>query len=329
MLKNEVLMFLEQNQGEIISGGDLSRYLNVSRTAVWKAVNALKCEGYAIISHSNEGYRLSHNSDELSEYKIRKGLKTNIIGNKIEILKTVSSTNSYIKDIQNNSPNGMVVVAEEQTSGRGRMNRSFFSPAKKGIYMSILLFPEINITDINLITVLSAVAVAYAIQNITGISPSIKWINDILYQDKKLCGILTEASIEGESGRVSYIVIGIGINISTLSSEFPNEIKDIAVSINEITNKNCFRNALISEILNRIEEYYLDLTERGNKKEFIKRYKEKLCILGQDIEIIQGNKHKKARAIDIDENAGLIVLNELGELQTLGSGEISIKKTIK
>ena len=326
MIKNEVLSFLEQKQGEIISGGELSKKLNVSRTAVWKAVHALKADGYEISSFSNEGYQLSYNSDELSEYKIRKGLKTKIIGNKIEILKTISSTNSYIKEFRKNAENGLVVIAEEQTKGRGRMNRSFFSPAKKGIYLSILLMPEISVSDINLITVLTAVAVINAIHKITGMKPSIKWINDILFQNKKLCGILTEASIEGESGNIEYIVIGIGINISTLSNDFPDEIKDIAISIKEIVKTDCFRNEIISELLNLIELYYLDLTLYGKKRDFIDQYRENLCMLGKDIEITQGNIHCKAKAIDIDENARLIVRNESGELQTISSGEISVRK---
>ena len=326
MIKNEVLSFLEQKQGEIISGGELSKKLNVSRTAVWKAVHALKADGYEISSFSNEGYQLSYNSDELSEYKIRKGLKTKIIGNKIEILKTISSTNSYIKEFHKNAENGLVVIAEEQTKGRGRMNRSFFSPAKKGIYLSILLMPEISVSDINLITVLTAVAVINAIHKITGMKPSIKWINDILFQNKKLCGILTEASIEGESGNIEYIVIGIGINISTLLNDFPDEIKDIAISIKEIVKTDCFRNEIISELLNLIELYYLDLTLYGKKRDFIDQYRENLCMLGKDIEITQGNIHCKAKAIDIDENARLIVRNESGELQTISSGEISVRK---
>lgn len=327
MVKDEVLKYLENNKGKLISGGELSKTLNVSRTAIWKAINSLRSQGYVIESVSNEGYRLSSNNDILSENIIRSKLHTKILGNKFELLKTIDSTNSYAKiKGQNGEKEGYVVIAEEQTAGRGRRGRDFFSPSKTGIYMTILLKPNVKIEDINIITVATAIAVVKAIEANIGIKPSIKWVNDILFEDKKLCGILTEASIEAETAHVEYIIVGIGINISTMKEDFPEAVQAIATSVEDITHQYCDRNALIAEIINQLENYYLELIFNNNKKSIVDMYRKNLSMLGENIIVIQGNTSYLARAMDIDDNAQLIIEDEDGNTKVINSGEISIRR---
>ncbi len=321
MVKEEVIKYLENNIGRLVSGGDLSKSLNVSRTAIWKAINILKNEGYDIQTKKNEGYILSINNNILSEKIIRQNTKAKILGNQIKILNCVDSTNNYLKSLtQNEVTEGLAVLAEKQTGGKGRRSKSFFSPAKTSIYMSILLKPKIQI--ISFITIMAAISVVEAIYNVTGIKTSIKWVNDILYENKKLCGILTEASIEAESGSIDYAVVGIGINVKKM--EFPDDIKNIATSLENITSDTYNRNFLIGELLTQLEKNYNKLIS-NDKNELIKTYKNYLSMLGKEITVIESDNTYKAKALDIDDNAYLIIELPSGQTKKLNCGEISIK----
>ena len=327
MVKDEVLKYLEINKGKLVSGGELSKELNVSRTAVWKAVNSLKEQGYDIETVSKEGYKLSALDNTISEYAVKKNLNTEFIGKDIEIFKVINSTNTYLKENASQIPNqGKLVIAENQTQGKGRRGRSFFSPSQRGIYMSILLRPDIDFEDITMITVISAVAVNEALNTVLGIDTQIKWVNDILYNGKKLCGILTEASIEGEISHIAYLVVGIGINVSEGKEGFPQELKPIATSIESITDKYCDKNLLIAEIMNSFEKYYKLFKEIDGRKIIIETYKNKLVMLGKNIKVIQADKTYYAKALDINEKAELIIQQQDGVKKVLNSGEISIRE---
>lgn len=321
MVKEEVIKHLENNIGKLVSGGDLSKSLNVSRTAIWKAINILKNEGYDIQTKKNEGYILSINNNILSEKIIRQNTKAKILGNQIKILDCVDSTNNYLKSLtQYKVTEGLAVLAEKQTGGKGRKSKSFFSPAKTSIYISILLKPKIQI--ISFITIIAAISVVEAIYNVTGIKTSIKWVNDILYENKKLCGILTEASIEAESGNIDYAVVGIGINVKKM--KFPDDIKNIATSLENITSDTYNRNVLIGELLTQLEKNYNKLIS-NDKNELIKTYKNYLSMLGKEITVIESDNTYKAKALDIDDNAYLIIELPSGQTKKLNCGEISIK----
>lgn len=327
MVKDEVLKYLENNKGKLISGGELSKTLNVSRTAIWKSVNSLKDDGYNIQSIANEGYKLDIECDMLSENIIKSNLKTKLLGNKFEIFKTIDSTSSYLKrQAQNKAEEGLIVISENQTNGRGRMSRSFFSISNTSIYMSILLRPHMLITDINIITIVTAVSVLTAIENIVGIKLQIKWVNDILYNKKKLCGMLTEAAIESESGYVDYIVTGIGVNVNIPETDFPEDVKQKAISLREITNKYYDRNKLIAEIINNFEQNYFDLIENNGKDRIVNAYRKNLAMIGEKIKVMQGSQSYVAKAIGINDNAELIIETEDGEVKTINSGEISISE---
>lgn len=323
MVKDEVIKYLEANIGKLISGGELSKNLNVSRTAIWKAINSLKDEGYNIESKKNEGYILNTNNNILSKEIIKKNTTAKIFGKEIDILKTVDSTNNYLKlKAQDKADEGLVAIAEQQTEGKGRKGKSFFSPAGSSIYMSVLLKPKIKISNINLITIIAAISVVEAIYNTTEIQTSIKWVNDVMYNNKKLCGILTEASIEGESGDINYIVLGIGINVKKIN--FPDDIKNVATSLGNITSIDYNRNELIGQLLNQLENNYNKLFS-NNQCELINSYRNYLSMLGNEINVILSDSTYRAKALDIDENAHLIIQLPSGEITKINCGEISIK----
>ena len=233
MSVKERLLPLLHNCGEnYLSGEEAARLLGVSRNAVWKAVSSLKKEGYSIEAVTNRGYRLTNSGDIISSAEIEKNLTTLKGKLDIEVKKTVTSTNALLKEkAALGAPEGTVLIALSQTAGRGRFTRSFFSPEDSGIYMSILIRPRISAENAALITTAAAVAVAEAAENLSGRKAGIKWVNDVLIDGKKICGILTEASLNIESGALDYAVLGIGLNAYEPKCGFPQEIKNIAGAI--------------------------------------------------------------------------------------------------
>lgn len=267
--------------------------------------------------------------DYLSKDEIQKDL--NSFYHTIEIKDKVTSTNDVLKDKANGLNEGYVLIADTQSKGKGRNGRSFHSPENTGIYMSILIKPDISIYDSLKLTTLTAVAVLNGIMDdgieedgiedcgIVGFEGSIKWINDIYIQDKKIAGILCESSIDMKSDNIDYMVIGIGINVH--SYEKPDELKDVAGSIEDFTDTTIDRNNLITKILNNFYHYYSDL----NNTEYLNIYRKHSYVLGKKIKVIQGLETFNAIAIDIDDKGGLIIEKEDHTRLTLTSGEISIK----
>lgn len=341
--KGNVLQALEENKGASISGEELAAGLNVSRAAVWKAIQELRKEGYRIDAITNKGYSLSQDSDVLSAEGILPYIRRPFSGDRIHVFKTLESTNYTAKKMAlEGAPAETVVIAEEQTKGRGRMGRSFYSPSGSGIYISFILKPQFDMAKSVLITTAVSVAVCRAIEKVTGISCQIKWVNDIYLGDKKICGILTEAVTDFESGHIEYIVPGIGINYSTRQSAFPDELAEIAGSLfekplqasdlqNDGLNRDTIsRNRLIAEVIDQV----LEMNETLETKEFIQEYKARSFILGKEIRIIPTAGMGKERnlsegttatAIDIDEDGGLVVQYPDASVETLNSGEISIR----
>jgi BirA family biotin operon repressor/biotin-[acetyl-CoA-carboxylase] ligase len=327
-----VLKTLEENKGLTVSGEELASRLNISRAAVWKAIQELRREGYRIDAITNKGYCLAPESDVLSAEGILPHVKAPFTADRIHVFKTLESTNLTAKKMAlDGAAAGTVVVAEEQTKGKGRMGREFFSPPAGGIYMSLILEPRFDTAKSVLITTAASVAVCRAIENITGISCRIKWVNDIYLGEKKICGILTEAVTDFESGRIDHIVLGIGINYSTARNAFPEELSGIAGSLFEETAEaETSRNRLIAEVINQV----LAINEGLEAREFIQEYKARSFVLGKEILVIPTAGPGKERdltagvpgtAVDIDENGGLVVRYRDGSVQTLSSGEISIR----
>lgn len=322
-VKHLVLQSLEQNREVDISGEQLAGKLNVSRAAVWKAINQLKKDGYQISAATNKGYRLSARTDLLSAEGIVPYLSERSRGIRIDTHKTLPSTNQAAKRLAvDGAAHGTVVLSEEQTMGRGRMGRSFFSPAQSGIYMSIILCPQISTSDSVRITTAAAVAVCRAIEAITGIRAQIKWVNDIYYNDRKLCGILTEAVTSFESGLVESIILGVGLNFSTAPEVFPPELREIAGSLFATQSQTIVRNRLVGEIINQL----LTVCEEINAPTFLEEYRARSLVLGKKILVCDSSGKREATALDISENGGLVIQNSHGELETLHSGEITIRR---
>jgi len=330
--KIHVLKILEESKGSSVSGEELANHLQVSRAAVWKAIQELRKEGYAIDAITNRGYSLSSGSDVLSVQGILPYLKQSEIGDKIHVFKELESTNLTAKKMAlDGAGPETIIIAETQTKGRGRMGRSFYSPNDSGIYISFILKPHFNISRSVLITTAASVAVSKAIEKVCGLYCQIKWVNDVYYNHKKICGILTEAVTDFESGHIESLVLGIGINFSTSKTSFPNEIQDVAGSLYEGNiPDNVSRNQLIAEVINQV----LDINETLESRSFIPQYKARSFVLGQEIKVFQAGASPAdrdshdvpiAKAIDIDEDGGLVVQYQDGSVATLNSGEISIR----
>ncbi|HAX72041.1 MAG TPA: biotin--[acetyl-CoA-carboxylase] ligase [Firmicutes bacterium] len=321
--KDYVLKMLEEHKGESISGHLLAQTLGLSRTAIWKYIDQLRKEGYQIDAVRNKGYFLQTESDLLSKEGIGLYLKDKSLIPSIHVYKTIDSTNVLAKQLAvAGAPHGTLVISEEQTAGRGRLGRTFYSPANSGIYMSLILRPKESIQNALLITIAASVVVHLAIKKLTGIETKIKWVNDLYLQDKKVCGILTEAGSNFESGEVEYIVLGIGLNVRTALDAFPDDLKRIATSLFDPLNKSQTRNELVAEIMNEM----LAVSEKLADRDYLKIYKASSNVLNQEIEIIRGSSKEVAKAIDIDEFGGLMVVTEDGFQKVLNSGEISIRR---
>ena len=323
-VKKRTLQILEENRGRPVSGSYIAEKLGVTRAAVWKNIKLLRAEGYMISAVTNQGYCLSGNNDILSEEGIRPYLYTKVLGRGIKVFDSVGSTNAVAKEMAaSGAPEGLVVIAEEQTGGRGRLGRHFFSPKGTGIYMSILLRPKLKPEDASLITVCAAVAAAEAIEMLTGVPVQIKWVNDLYVGGKKVCGILTEASMEMESGGLNHMVVGIGINVSSPEGGFPQELREIAGSVTAREDvKKLFRCALIAEVLNRLEPYSGTLLD----SHVLTEYRKRSCVIGREVDVLSFNGQREwAKVLDIDEKARLIVCDKEGNIRALGAGEISIR----
>lgn len=321
-VKIKILDILENNKGEFISGENLAKTLNVSRNSIWKAINSLKKEGYNISSITNKGYCLNLNNNILSAESILKYLKTDFFD--IEVHKTINSTNTFVKELAvNGEKEGLVVVSEEQTSGRGRFSRKFYSPKGSGIYMSILLRPNLHASNSYLITSSAAVAICNAIDFISNKESKIKWVNDIYLDNKKVSGVLTEASLDFESGLIDYAVLGIGINVFKPKEGFDKEIENIATSIfdKESEKSGDIRSELIAKILENFLNFYKNI----ENKSFLEAYKEKSLLLNKEVNILSKNSTEKALVLDIDNECRLKVKLEDGTIKLLSSGEVSLK----
>ncbi len=261
---------------------------------------------------------LNSDCDKLSEKEIRQFLKSNT-DRKIIILDEVGSTNTVAKELLKSEEDGSVLLAERQTAGRGRMGRSFFSPNGSGIYMSIGLKPTIEAEKSVLITVAAAVAVSRALDLLFNTETEIKWVNDIYYKGKKVCGILTEAVFENENGKILNAVLGIGINVHMPKGGFPEDIKDKAGIIfraNEVS-----RNRIAAEVLNQFDMVYKNL----EKAKFLEEYSKKSCLIGKKVMVMPiHNEQYYATVTDINDKAQLVVKTDDGRVLALSGGEVSI-----
>lgn len=318
-LKEELIYLLEKNRGRYVSGEEIAAGRNVSRSAVWKCVGALKNEGYDILSANNAGYMLAPGCDILSAPAIRANLPEEETDEpEIYTFKTIDSTNNEAKRMNaNGAKRGLIIAAEEQTAGRGRRGRSFYSPAKGGAYFSFLFHTEKPLADATAVTTAAAVAVAEVLEECAADPPEIKWVNDIFVGGKKVCGILSEAVSDFESGAVQAVIVGIGVNVST--SEFPEEIKNVAGNIKARRPVN--RSALIARIYSRLKSLFDALPDRG----YMQKYRAASCVTGREITFDRNGETHTALALDILDDGGLLCRLADGSETVLRSGEVSVK----
>lgn len=319
-LKSKILNLLKENH-EFISGEKLSDEFNMTRAGIWKHMKALKEDGYIIESVSGKGYKLTSSPDILTYEEIKKDLKTSKIGRNIYYYDSIDSTNKKAMDLALTKKEGTVVVAEEQSQGKGRLGREWISPKSKGIYMSIILKPDIEPMKASKTTLIGAAAVNNALLKI-GIKSEIKWPNDILINGKKLCGILTEMS--GQLNMVDYLVMGIGINVNLNKNDIPEELKDKATSINIEEGKTINRKSLMANILNELEKLYLDFIDNDDLSNTIDICRKNSAILGKKINVIRGKETRRGLALGISDSGELIV-DFQGIRENIYSGEVSIR----
>ena len=322
--KERLLQLFESNKGNYLSGEEIAEQLCVSRTAVWKAVNSLRDQGYAIDAVTNKGYCLSAKTDILSPQGIQKYLEPEWGKLDISVLLTVDSTNALVREKANSGlAEGYTVIANEQTAGRGRYGRKFFSPYGTGVYLSMLLRPfHYSASQAVRITTMAAVAMCEAIEETTGEKAWIKWVNDIYVRGKKVCGILTEASFGLESGLLEYAVLGLGLNVYPPQKGFPKELDGIAGPILESAQDD-MKNRLAAAFLNRFMRYY----KAQNQTEYIEKYRSYCFVIGKRISVISGRQTRSAYACGIDDGCRLQVRYDDGEMESLSYGEITMKLT--
>lgn len=311
-LKQKLINIFEENKGKELSGQFLADSFGVTCADVWTAISSLKSEGYPIIVTHNKGYIFGENRDILSEQGIRKYLDKDINTWQILVLPTVDSTNTYAKSHLDSLNHPAIITASEQTAGRGRRGHSFYSPKDTGIYMSLVIKPDLS--PATLITAAAAVAVCKACKELTDCNPQIKWVNDIYVNKKKICGILTEGIINFETQSIDTAIVGIGVNIST--DTFPEDVQYAG----SLMAENLPRNQLIGRIAS-----LLNALLKSGKEEILAEYKSAQMVLGQEVSYLYNGESHTGTAIDINEVGNLIVKTKNGT-DILTAGEISISK---
>ncbi|MFD3446084.1 biotin--[acetyl-CoA-carboxylase] ligase [Microbacteriaceae bacterium 4G12] len=261
-IRKELLGIFSEADGEFISGQTISEKLGCSRTAVWKHMEDLRKEGYELEAVRRLGYRIKSKPEKVTGNEIQLGLQTEFIGRNIHFEETVDSTQKIAaRFVYEGAKEGTVIVAEEQTAGRGRLSRTWYSPKGTGIWMSIILRPEIPIQQAPQLTLLTAVSVAQAIEKCTGLSVGIKWPNDILIGGKKAVGILTE--LQAETDKINAVIIGIGINVNQQKEHFAPDIQNIATSLAMETGHPLNRAELMQVIFYQLEKLYKEYLANG------------------------------------------------------------------
>ena len=325
--KDQFLMLLEEAGDSYVSGEQAAFELQVSRTAVWKAVEALRKDGIRVDAVRNKGYKLAGPVDVLSEAGIKKWLgggQHSIIPD-IHFQRTVTSTNTILKNMAaDGAKEGYVLAAGNQTAGKGRAGRSFYSPSETGVYLSILLRPsDCDAGRASRFTTMAAVAACEAIEMIAEETAAIKWVNDVYTDGRKVAGILTEAAIDLESGQLDYAVLGIGFNVYEPEGGFPEEICQRAGCILKEKTEEA-KNRLAAAFVDRFL-FYCDTETGGERMRYVRQYQKRCFVPGKLINVLSGGVNTPAKALYVDDECRLIVQYEDGLKEALSAGEVSIR----
>ena len=324
MSREYVLSLLLEDTAAYLSGEEMSRRLGVSRAAVWKAIETLRQEGYEISSAPNRGYRLEAAPDRVREGELRGPLTGCVIGSSLSCLDVIDSTNTECKRLaMSGAPHGLAVLAEEQTGGRGRLGRSFQSPRGGGLYLSVLLRPDLPPAEVVDFTAWVAVAVCDGVEAACGVRPRIKWTNDLVLNGKKLAGILTELGLESETNSLQCLVTGIGINVNQGEEDFEGEVRDIATSLALALGRPVRRSHLAAEVLKALDRMYAGFPH--NKEEYLEKYRADCMTPGNQVQLITPVSRQEATALAIDDQFRLVVELPDGTRKALSTGEVSVR----
>lgn len=320
-MKEEILRLLRSTDG-YISGQELCNWFGVSRTAVWKAINQLKEAGYEIEAQQNKGYRLMAAPDLMTEAEIKSLMHTDWVAKEVLYFDTIDSTNTKAQELaEKGYPSGTLVVADKQESGKGRRGRSWVSPSGTGIFMTLMIKPDINPNNASMLTLVAALAVAKAITSVTGEEALIKWPNDIVINSKKVCGILTEMNAQFDY--INHIVVGIGINVHNES--FPEEISQMASSLMiEAGGKRFHRAQIIAETMSYFEQYYDTFLKTQDLSALVREYDELLVNRNKSVRVLDPKEPFDGKAMGITPKGELIV-DTWESRKLVSSGEVSVR----
>lgn len=323
-MRKTIVEMLKRAGDNFVSGESIAGELKISRTAVWKHIQKLRDNGYEILSRERCGYKLKDAPDLLLPSEIQIGLDTQIVGAEMHYQPSVDSTNHIAKALAyHGASDGTIVVAEEQTGGRGRRERSFYSPRGKGIWFSVVLRPKILPKDAPQLTLMVAVAVAEAL-NRFNLKLGIKWPNDLLFDGRKIVGILTEMT--GEIGRITYVVVGVGINVNIARDEFPEELQAVAASLSEMSGEELSRVKIFRAVLEELDKLYREVNENGFG-EILNRWRRYNVTLGKKVRVIaavEGGENFDGMAVDLNGDGALVVETVDGK-RTVYAGDVSIR----
>lgn len=320
-MKEEILRLLRSTDG-YISGQELCNRFGVSRTAVWKAITQLKEAGYEIEAQQNKGYRLMAAPDLMTEAEIKSLMHTEWVAKEVLYFDTIDSTNTKAQELaEKGYPSGTLVVADKQESGKGRRGRSWVSPSGTGIFMTLMIKPDINPNNASMLTLVAALAVAKAITSVTGEEAMIKWPNDIVVNSKKVCGILTEMNAQFDY--INHIVVGIGINVHNES--FPEEISQMASSLMiEAGGKRFHRAQIIAETMSYFEQYYDTFLKTQDLSALVREYDELLVNRNKSVRVLDPKEPFDGKAMGITPKGELIV-DTWESRKLVSSGEVSVR----
>jgi len=314
-MQERIIQFLKESDG-YISGEEISVRLKISRAAIWKHMQELRALGYEIAAVPHLGYQLVTSPDKLLGYEIQSALGTKTIGKKVIVLESVSSTmDEAFRLGMENSPEGTVVCAESQTKGRGRLGRVWTSPKAKGLYFSFILRPNLPLHQLAQLTLMSAVALAEAIENISTLKPQIKWPNDILIENHKLAGILTE--LRAESDQVKFIVVGIGLNVNASV----NQLVPGATSLKIAAGNSFNRNEVFQAVLRSLDKWYAKILKQ-EFKQVMTEWKQRSATLNKRVRITDPASTIEGHAIDLDEDGALLIRKDNGLIVKKSAGDV-------
>jgi BirA family biotin operon repressor/biotin-[acetyl-CoA-carboxylase] ligase len=323
-MRNKVLKALLDSKGSFISGETISSSMGITRAAIWKHIKSLLHEGFIIETKPRLGYRLVRIPDILDRTALLESIDTIIMGRNLEIYDIIDSTNNRARELAlADAPEGTLIVAETQLKGRGRLGRSWISPKGKGIWMSLVLRPDIPPDKAPGITTLVAVAIRRVLNQLTGLDIGIKWPNDIIVNGRKVCGILTE--MHGDMDKIYYIVVGIGINANLEESDFPAELTKTATSLYISTGQTVDRRSVIVQIMKEIENIYYQYIKYGNFEAILDECRRYSVTLNKPVIVIGRDEEFEGFAINFDTDGSLLVKKQDGTITKVISGDVSVR----